>query len=72
MNMKSKQKDIENRLCNLLETFAIPEFRKDATKWHNLKWLNENLHLKNVQNIDYDEVRILIRMLLFKLGDNNE
>jgi len=32
MNMKSKQKDIENRLCNLLETFAIPEFRKDATK----------------------------------------
>ncbi len=72
MNMKSKPQEIEVQLCEFLQDFEIPEFRKDATKEHNLLWLHENLHLKNVTNKNYDEVRMLLRLLMHKLGVDNE
>ena len=44
-----------NELLQLLKKMDIPEYRKIKTTTQNLKWVYDNLHIRNSKNCKYQE-----------------
>lgn len=67
MALSSMYSEKLNHLHNLLKSMDLPSFRKSTETIDGLRWLYNNLHVKNSEHNKYDEAKSLI----FKILDEN-
>lgn len=55
-----------NRLEEILSTMNLPETRRHATHFQNVRWLSRNIGIANSRHPDFEEAQELLRRELLR------
>ena len=69
MNIQIEKEDVERKrsaLSTILNTMNVPDFRKDATRMSNIRWLSRNLRIQNSEHPMFDTANEMVSFIFRK------